>query len=73
MKSNTRIKLDDAIKNAEKYVEEMKKMDDKKLSKHLELFRIQMQKAYETNNHEAFSLLYEYEKQVIIARANKKD
>ena len=71
MKTNTKIKLEDALENAENYIEQMKSMDDKKLSKHLDLFRQQMEKAYEQKNETAFELLSEYEKQVIIARANK--
>ena len=71
MKTNTKIKLEDALENAENYIEQMKSMDDKKLSKHLDLFRQQMEKTYEQKNETAFELLSEYEKQVIIARANK--
>ena len=71
MKTNTKIKLEDALENAENYIEQMKSMDDKKLSKHLDLFRQQMEKAYEQKNETAFELLSEYEKQVIVARANK--
>lgn len=71
MKSNTDIKLADAIKNADGYIEQMKQMDDKKLSKHLDLFRQQMEKAYQQNNKTAFELLSEYEYQTIIARASK--
>ena len=71
MKTNTKIKLEDTIKNAENYIEQMKAMDDKKLSKHLDLFRAQMEKAYKDKNETAFELLNEYENQVIIARANK--
>jgi hypothetical protein len=41
MSTNTKIKLNDAIQNAEHYVEQLKTMDDKKLSKHLVLFRQQ--------------------------------
>lgn len=73
MKSNTNIKLQDALQNAERYIEEMKTMDDKKLSKHLDLFHEQMQMAYQQGNHEAFELLQEYERQVIISRLSKKD
>ena len=68
MSTNTKIKLNDAIKNAERYIEELKAMDDKKLSKHLDLFRQQMQKAWEQGNYAAFDLLQEYERQVIISR-----
>ena len=71
MKTNTKIKLDDAIKNAQRYIEQMKTMDDAKLSKHLDLFREQMEKAYKQKNETAFELLNEYEKQIIIARVNK--
>lgn len=44
MKTNTQIKYEDAIANAEAYIEQMKAMDDQKLSKHLDLFRHQMEK-----------------------------
>lgn len=71
MKNSTKVKLEEAVSNAEKFIQQMEKMDDRKLSKHLDLFRIQMQKAFENKNKEAYSLLYEYEKQVIIARVNK--
>ena len=71
MKTNTKIKLEDALENAENYIEQMKSMNDKKLSKHLDLFRQQMEKTCEQKNETAFELLSEYEKQVIIARANK--
>ena len=46
-------------------------MDDKKLVKHLDLFREQMQKAYEQNNETAFKLLHEYIRQTLTARLNK--
>lgn len=71
MKSSTNIKLQDAIQNAERYIEKMKTMDDKKLSKHLDLLRQQMQMAYQQGNHEAFELLQEYEQQVIKSRLLK--
>ncbi|MBK7109425.1 MAG: hypothetical protein WAU21_10205 [Chitinophagales bacterium] len=71
MKSNTKIKLEDAINNAEHYIEQMLLMDDKKLSKHLILFRIQMEMAYKQKNFEAYELLYEYEKQVFTAIIRK--
>jgi hypothetical protein len=35
----------------------MVKMDGKKFSKHLDLFRQQMQIAYDQGNHKAFELL----------------
>ncbi len=71
MKSNTTIKLEEAIVNARKYIEQMELMDDKKLSKHLDLFHQQMQMVYEQNNEAAYTLLAEYEKQTLAARINK--
>ena len=71
MSKATQHKLKDALLNAEKYIEQLKQMDDKKLSKHLDLFRQQMEMAYQQNNKEAYELLYEYEKQVIEARLSK--
>jgi len=73
MKNNTKIKREYALKNNESYIEQMKAMDDKKLSKHIDLFREQMEKAYNQGNVDAYELLYEYEKQTIIARANKNN
>jgi len=73
MKNNTKIKREDVLKNNESYIEQMKSMDDKKLSKHIDLFREQMEKAYNQGNVDAYELLYEYEKQTIIARANKNN
>lgn len=66
-------KLLEATQNAEKFINQMKKMDDKKLVKHLKLFRMQMEIARETKNHKAFELLCEYERQVIEARVAKLD
>ena len=40
MKKNKNIKRQDAIENAETFIEQMKAMDYKKLSKHLDLFRV---------------------------------
>jgi predicted solute-binding protein len=71
MKKSKNIQLDDAIQNADKYIKQMVTMDDKKLSKHLDLFRQQMQMAYDQGNHKAFELLQEYERQVIISRMKK--
>ena len=71
MKSNTTLKLEEAIVNAQKYIEQMELMDDKKLSRHLDLFHQQMQKAYEQKNEAAYKLLAEYEKQTLAARINK--
>ncbi len=71
MTSNTTIKFDEAIANTQKFIEQMEQMDDKKLSKHLDLFRHQMEKAYQQNNDAAYNLLYEYEQQTLIARINK--
>ena len=71
MKINTKIKLDEAVSNAEKFIQQMEQMDDKKLSKHIDLFRQQMQNAYQQKNDEAYKLLYEYEQQTLLARINK--
>lgn len=70
MKINTKIKFDEAVSNAEKFIQQMEQMDDKKLSKHIDLFRQQMQKAYQQKNDEAYKLLYEYEQQTLLARIN---
>lgn len=71
MNNNTKIKMKEAIENAAIFIEQMKSMDDTKLGKHLDLFRQQMDKAYQQGNNNAFELLSEYETQTIIARANK--
>lgn len=71
MKNTTSKKLEEAIANAERFIEEMQQMDDKKLSKHIDLFRQQMQMAYEQKNDEAYRLLYEYEEQAVMARVRK--
>lgn len=72
MKSTAKIKLEDAIENAENYIAQLKAMDDKKLSKHLDLFRIQMQQEYQQKTYTAYELLYLHEKQIITSRANQK-
>lgn len=72
MKTTTQIKYEEAIANAEAYIEQLKAMDDRKLAKHIDLFKQQMEIAYKTNNHDAFKFLCEYERQVIEARANKE-
>ena len=71
MKNNTVIKLHEAIANAQNFIKQMEQMDDKKLSKHLDLFHQQMQKAYQQKNDAAYKLLHEYEQQTFIARVNK--
>ena len=38
----------------------MQQMDDKKLAKHPDIFREQMQTAYDQKNHKAYQLLSEY-------------
>ncbi len=73
MKSNRETALEDAIKNAERYIEQMVSMDDKKLSKHLDSFRQQMEMANKQNNKKAVELLCEYERQTIIARVIKNE
>ena len=71
MKNNTEIKLHEAIADARKIIQQLEQMDDKKLSKHLDLFREQMQKAYQQKNDMGYKLLYEYEQQTLIARITK--
>ncbi|MDZ4845235.1 MAG: hypothetical protein SH857_06760 [Chitinophagales bacterium] len=60
-----------AVENAEEYIAEMSNWDDKRLVKHLDLFQQQTQMAYKQQNHEAYELLQEYERQVICARLQK--
>ncbi|MBM3436143.1 MAG: hypothetical protein FJY07_08035 [Bacteroidetes bacterium] len=71
MKSIQNIKLEEALKNADVFIKQRMKMDDEKLSRHIDLFRQQMEMAYKQNNKDAYELLYEYEKQTIIARIKK--
>ena len=71
MKNTNSKKLNEALENAEAFMEEMKLMDDKKLSKHLDLFQEQMEIAYKAKNHEAYNLLCEYERQTILASVRK--
>lgn len=71
MKTTAKQKLHEAQSNAEQFIAQMKTMDDKRLSKHLDLFRLQMEKAYKDKNFAAYELLVEYEKQTIEARVRK--
>jgi ribosomal protein S6 len=71
MNNNTNIKLQDALQDAEAYIAQMKNMEDKKLARHINLFRKQMAIAYQQGNTKAFELLSEYEQQTIVARAGK--
>lgn len=68
MRHTQKIKLSEALDNAESYIEEMRTWDDKKLCKHLDLSQKQMQMAYDQGNLEAFELLQEYERQVLVSR-----
>jgi hypothetical protein len=70
MKANNP-KLNDALKNAEQYINQLKAMDDKKLSKYIDLFREQQQMALAQGKIEAYDLLSEYERQTIVARVEK--
>jgi hypothetical protein len=49
-------KFEEAVTNVEKFIWQMEKTDDKKLSKHLDLFQQQMQKAYQQRNDAAYKL-----------------
>ena len=51
------IKLKDAIQNAELYIEQMKAMDDKTLSRHIDLFRQQQEIALAQGKPEVYELL----------------
>lgn len=69
MKQNAKLK--EATDNAEAFVAQLKEMDDKKLSKHIDLFHQQMTMAWQQRNFTAYELLSEYERQTTIARAEK--
>ncbi len=69
----TKIKLTEALTKAEDFIEQMEQFDDKRLQKHLDLFREQMNVAYKKNNADGVALLSEYERQVIEARVAKLD
>ena len=64
MKANPKLK--EAIQNAELYIEQMKAMDDKKLSKHIDLFRQQQEMALTQGKPDVYELLYEYERQTLM-------
>jgi predicted solute-binding protein len=71
MKSTQLIKLEEAINRADEFVRIMSRWNDKKLEKHLDLYREQKTLALKANKMEAFELLCEYEDQVILARLAK--
>jgi hypothetical protein len=71
VKSTQKIKLEVAIQNSLKYISTMSRWSDKKLEKHLDLFRIQKAMALKQKKYDAFELLSEYEDQVIQARLRK--
>jgi hypothetical protein len=73
MNKTTLIKLNEALQNKEAFIQQLKSMPDSKLSKHLDLFRQQMEMAYKQKNHVAYELLAEYEQQVFEARLLKFD
>ena len=60
-------------KNREKYIAEMVKMSDKKLSKNLDIVRQQMEIAYRNRNEIGLENLYEMEDQIVHARRIKFD
>ncbi|MDZ4712636.1 MAG: hypothetical protein SGI89_09970 [bacterium] len=68
MNSAQLTKYREAVENAEEYITIMSSWDNKKLEKHLSIFQKQMQMAFQNQNHQAFELLQEYERQVILAR-----
>jgi hypothetical protein len=61
-------KLEEAITNRETFINQMRQWSDSKLEKHLDLFRQQLEMAYNQKDEDAISLLTEYENQVINAR-----
>ncbi len=71
MKNSTNKKLEEAVKNGGEFIHQMEMMDDNKLSKHIDLFRQQMEKAFKEKKFAAYELLSEYERQTISARFNK--
>jgi hypothetical protein len=71
MKTAQQIKLEDAIQNQEKYIHSMSRWNDKKLIKHLNLYRIQKEMALQQEKLDAYKLLSIYEDQVIMARLKK--
>ncbi len=70
-KKTTKLKLQDALTNAQDYIAQMSQWDDKKLERHLTLFMQQKEMAYKANNQQAVELLQQYEEQVITARLLK--
>ncbi len=68
MKSAQILKFEDALMNAEKYIHRMSKWSDKKLERHLDLFRIQKEMAWKDKKWDAYELFCLYEDQVIQAR-----
>lgn len=71
MRRTTDIKLDQAITRSEEFISRLEEMDDKKLSKYLDLFRQQMEIAQMQQNETAYRLLAEYERQTITARLRR--
>ena len=62
------IKLEEAVKNADFYIDEMNSWDDTKRIMYLDLLRKQIPIAYEQCDYEAFELFQEFERQVIESR-----
>jgi len=67
----TNKKLNEAIDNAQQFMQQMQRMNDNKLSLHIDLFQQQIEMAYKQNNQTAIELLQHYQMQTITARANK--
>jgi len=59
------IKLEEAIVDADYYIEEMNSWADAKRNMYLDLLRKQIPIAYEHGDYEAFELFQEFERQVI--------
>jgi hypothetical protein len=63
-----KIKLEEALKNRDAYITQMRQWSDSKLEKQLDLIQLQLEMAYQQKDEDAISLLTEYENQVIMAR-----
>jgi len=70
---HTHFQFRDTVENAEKYIQQLSRFSLDKLSRNLDIIREQMQYAFENKNYASYELLYEWEKQAIIARLVKFD
>jgi hypothetical protein len=73
MNKKRNIRLEEVRLNAEKYILYLKQLDDKKLSRRIDLYREQIDLACKQKNWMAYELLVEYEWQTIVARVAKNN